>query len=232
MRKSFTLIELLVVVAIIAVLVAILLPALNKARESARQISCGNNCRQIGISITMYQQDYHDSFPPTHLNNNSSPSAIWGSTGWHQLMTWQGYTSWAQFMCPSGWNYPGTWRGSASDPSETYYQKFINYGYNMFYIGGFPDNTYGFVREPVKLSVVAQPSQTIMMTDCWNMGNNSPFYVVVNYYSISTSYGVAFPYHSGSLNLLWTDGHVSSVEMRTPQVDYSGALPQYLWDRE
>ena len=67
-RKSFTLIELLVVVAIIAVLVAMLLPALQSARETAKDMKCLANLRQIGTAFAQYMMDNGDGFPYTRQN--------------------------------------------------------------------------------------------------------------------------------------------------------------------
>jgi prepilin-type N-terminal cleavage/methylation domain-containing protein len=69
-RSGFTLIELLVVIAIIAILAAILFPVFARARENAKQTACLSNLKQIGTAISMYTQDYDDTYP-IYVNRTS-----------------------------------------------------------------------------------------------------------------------------------------------------------------
>src|SRR5438445_2148810 len=62
-RSGFTLIELLVVIAIIAILAAILFPVFAQAREKARATTCLSNCKQIGVGLRMYLDDYEGAYP-------------------------------------------------------------------------------------------------------------------------------------------------------------------------
>jgi prepilin-type N-terminal cleavage/methylation domain-containing protein/prepilin-type processing-associated H-X9-DG protein len=110
---GFTLIELLVVIAIIAILAAILFPVFAQAREKARQTACLSNCRQIGMALQMYAQDWEEGLP---LNSHSGPDSGW-------LVTLQTYSrSKLLNRCPSdpssNWDRPD---GRATSYATSFY---------------------------------------------------------------------------------------------------------------
>ena len=76
-QSGFTLIELLVVIAIIAILAAILFPVFAQAREKARQSSCLNNQKQLGLALLSYEQDYDEHTPTGYYDGTANFGFFW-----------------------------------------------------------------------------------------------------------------------------------------------------------
>ncbi len=88
-RNGFTLVELLMVIAIIGVLIGLLLPALGKSRETAQDIRCKSNLRQIGIAATTHSADSEGLYCTGPFDNRSDKN--WGAIdkkGWVADTCW------------------------------------------------------------------------------------------------------------------------------------------------
>lgn len=113
-KKGFTLIELLVVIAIIAILAAILFPVFAQARDSARQTTCLNNCKQLGTALQMYAQDYDEGLPsyPYSKLMSSQIYRDWGFSAWvPAIMPYVKNTG--VFACPNGPTTGTSWPNQA-----------------------------------------------------------------------------------------------------------------------
>lgn len=108
---AFTLIELLVVISVIALLIAILLPALTRARNTARQVVCASNARQIAAIWLTYTADHQGEFP--YRDSNGPFYMSRGGTGFDTRPLVEDYTqSLGIFYCPNtenGPDDPGRW---------------------------------------------------------------------------------------------------------------------------
>lgn len=97
-RGGFTLIELLVVIAIIAILAAILFPVFAKAKARALQTKCLSNCRQIGLAL----QQYIDDWDGTMACPSAQHHVLWGTNppGWMEAIVH--YTTTREmYRCPA-----------------------------------------------------------------------------------------------------------------------------------
>lgn len=97
---GFTIVELLVVIAIIALLAGLLVPAVQMARESARRSACGNNLRQIGLSIRGYESA-RGRLPPGEVHGTRLDQGYTSNYGMGDHCSWDGRVGiWMNLVFP------------------------------------------------------------------------------------------------------------------------------------
>jgi prepilin-type N-terminal cleavage/methylation domain-containing protein len=156
---AFTFIELLVVIAVIALLATMLLSALaSTTTESSLRTRCLNNLRQIGIGMTLYANDNHDTLIPAKPSDND------GGPGNPPFVQYAISTTYANALKGTGiplqTNAPSVWScpeipGLPYPDTADYPQWIIGYQYFGGITEWSPRGTVGTItgtHSPVKLT--------------------------------------------------------------------------------
>jgi prepilin-type N-terminal cleavage/methylation domain-containing protein/prepilin-type processing-associated H-X9-DG protein len=192
--SGFTLVELLMAIALISILSAMLLPVLGKARQMAKQMSCANNQRQIGVYYLLYINDNSGWYPNYKWNDAINSYLPGQSIG--------GGCKWEPALCP---NTPLTMPVSPFEGSILR----LHYAYTGVYF----DTTsffgaYGYPSYRIRSTQIKKPSTKIMLLEFWLPPNASGIYWGSNSLSM-----LCRRVHQNGANTLYADNHVGFLNL-------------------
>jgi len=229
---AFTLIELLVVIAIIAILASLLLPALAKAKETAHQIVCAGNLKQLSLAENLYQDD-NDQFAPLAKIANGAPGTPSGydqdAPMWSDLASiaaaGQGNDVWFNAL-PSLLGKKPLWQ-YASNPKDYVNGKSVlscptssaklpelnglervvfNYGMNHKGTDGLSADTR------LRASMIVNPSAFVFYSDVRTHSSELPFYGTNPTHELGVAHCTTRQLssrHNAGANVAFGDGHAA-----------------------
>lgn len=226
--RAFTLIELLIVIAIITIIAAILFPVFAEAREKARQTTCSNNLKQIGIAIMQYVEDNDDLMPPSSMSSGITGADPYVDTWWaiqpYMKVHFTGY-------CPDDLTAEGAPYNPQNGVQRSYAENYLD-GKTQAPWSTYRDVNNALVVPPVPRSLAqfSVPANVVLIGDglgsIW-MPPNGGLAMVINWgqnmnKSVSAS-PACFPAcdgdvyfagrHDGGANFLFADGHAKLVQL-------------------
>lgn len=202
-HRAFTLVELLVTIGIIALLASLLLPMARTWNAGAQTVACSGNLRQMFLYLDAYARENNGVYPAVS-------DAATGNSWWLTLQNFigtpdqvVGIRKKTVFLCPASLR---------TYPNQTARRT---YGMNCEGL----KNTQGALdwRTPIRPISQSKLSRTLFIADtCNGPANNGDGIQYFRAASSPLAADVIEGRHSGRANALFLDGHVESVDPKSP----------------
>jgi prepilin-type processing-associated H-X9-DG protein len=139
-----------------------LFPVFAQARVKARQTACLSNCKQIGLGLMLYAQDYDEIFPASRRASSGCNSGTLSSP-WNMVIL--PYTKNEQiFACPADFTRQANERQTRSYVALAGPPDLLT---GCEYVNGVMGPNWG-----ANLAVINTPANTVSMYERWERGSH------------------------------------------------------------
>lgn len=189
-QTALTLVEVLVSIMIVAVLAAALGAGLGRTRKAAGGAKCVANLRQLGVAVHLYVTDNDGTLPGLGPTN----SLLYMKEGWRPtIASYMGEpkgTYLDVFRCPT----------ASEDPDvKPAWKEAITLR-----------NSYGINKKFLfkKMAAISRPAEKALIVDVYDGYLSS----AESFFDNAVPWRVSRRHLHQSTNVLWIDGHVSSMQ--------------------
>lgn len=198
-KQRFTLIELLITIAIIAILASVLMPALRQALNKGYSINCLSNMKQANLAIEFYAQDNNDCVLDAWMMGNYE-GAAYGGVQWNNYLVTKKYVAKKSYLqCP----VLSSMNSNAKGP--------FMYSNIATEYGGYK----------CKRSTWKNAGSKVMIVDGVKFEFGTHWDIWFWYQTTKVDQGVDAR-HQLATNVLWRDGHATSLPMSQRPPDSNG----------
>lgn len=181
---------------------------------SVEATSCANNCKQIGVALLQYSNDFNEWILPARTPSLRPSDGLASNQAWVFLLgNWGLYSpcDYGLRICSLGNNYYKNAKSGIGSgtvivcPSQKISGKFIytDYAINTWLFGIVGNSTY----VPHKITQITNPSVAKYLFDNGDTGEYGISYVLESSGAINIDFR-----HLQRTNVLYADGHVNSAK--------------------
>ncbi len=195
----------LLALAVVATLALLLLPAFRSMREAGTGAECLSRLRQTGVTLRAYMVDNRNAFPPA--NPNTVPGIGWSGL-WYQS------TDGAR-------RGPASYAGGAEAMKKIATCPLNRRDHNLYpYIVNYNVMIPSGRARATSFQQIASPSTIV-----WMMDSALPPDWRVGLWGRLSGWKGAGARHTSRTNVLWTDGHATSVDKENDLLEANFYLP-------